>query len=56
MDEFVEGLCFAQHVHVFAVAVRDTFEKLVDVEAVEHAVFAVLAGYWVEEAAVGVEK
>ena len=56
VDEFVEGLRVAQHVHVLAVAVRDAFEELVDAEAVEHAGFAVLAGGRVEEAAVGVEE
>ena len=56
VDELVEGLCFAQHVHVLAVAVRDAFEELIKVEAEEHAGFAVFTGCWMEEAAVGVEE
>jgi hypothetical protein len=43
-------------VHVFAVAVRDALEELVDVEVVDHTYFAALARRWVQEAAVGVEE
>lgn len=39
MDEFVEHLCSAQHVHVLRVAVGNTLEEGIHVEVVDQTGF-----------------
>ena len=56
VDEFVESLRLAEHVHVLAVAVWYALKELVHVEMVGHPGFAPLAGRRVQEAAIGVEE
>lgn len=56
VDELVELLGLAQHVHVFGVAVRAGLEEGVHVEVVDEAGFLGLAGRRVQVAPVGVEE
>ncbi len=44
VDKFVEGLRFAEHLHVIAIAMGNAFYELIHVEMVEHARFASIAG------------
>ena len=55
MDELVEHLRLAEHVHVVAVAMRDAFQELVHVEMVDHTRFTPITGSGMEKSTVGVE-
>ena len=56
MNELVEGLCVAQHVHVIAITVRHTLQKLLHLEMVGHSCLAPVARCGMQETAVSVEE
>lgn len=56
MDEFVEHLRLAEHIHVLRVAVWNALEESVHVEVIDQAGLARFSGGWMEILAVGVEE
>ena len=56
MNKLVEGLCVTQHVHIIAITVRHTLQKLLHLEMVGHPCLAPVARCWMQKTAVSVEK
>lgn len=56
VDELVECLGLPQHVHIFAITMRDTAQKVVHVKVIDQTSFFALAGCWMHEFPVGIEE
>lgn len=56
MDEFVEGLCLPQHVHIITVSVWHTLQELVHVEMVDESLLLAFTRSWVHVASIGIEE
>lgn len=56
MDELVEGLCLAQHVHIVAVSMWHTLQELIHVEVVDESLLLTFSRGWMHIAPIGVEE